>query len=716
MTINSSKTAILALAASITALASASAQSILSQHGEVVQAVGDAVVAAPGVTPAPGATIFATNNFDSPYMDQNGTVVYRARFTGGGSNTTDDRGLFMGRASGDVMMVARAGDQAPGLPVGTLLRNSTSSAGFIGSSGMVRISPFNEYLFFNSSIYDPTTPANTPATSDTAMFWGPASALVLLGREGDATGFGWAPGSTWFTNFSAGSNQFNHINSNGVVLFTAQLAGGTVTAADDCVMLTGSPGALTPVSREGDILGTGEIVIPVSGTTMSFVNAINEAGQVLHELRFSTTSGTATTANDRALAVWTAGTDVIIAREGQQAPGLPVGDLFATSTLGWTPDVPANTAFSRSGKTVLLAALDGGTTTPTTNSALYFGGPAPLAASDLVIRKGDLIPSLVGGETFNGCGVSGIVCNDTQFAFVGFLAGTATTANDSAIMIGSNAANLTLLAREGDICSLIPPSGNGPWTYGQFNNGTNNPVLNYDGTVYFEAPLTDTVVTGRRVVLQYTPALGLRLFADRGDTFTGTGADTFTTILGAGALSTLSSNAGSGSSDGGGQSHFNNQGDVVFKANLIGPPTACILRGHVGSFIAKPSSVPATGGVPQNFVIDVGPTYGNMLYAVLATGFGTRPGFPSPLGPQNIPLNFDPLWTMLSINAANSPLWVNTIGFLDANGKGIGASAFVMPVGFSSGLVGATVHHAALVLDGSLTSQFVTEPSALKLY
>lgn len=38
-----------------------------------------------------------------------------------------------------------------------------------------------------------------------------------------------------------------------------------------------------------------------------------------------------------------------------------------------------------------------------------------------------------------------------------------------------------------------------------------------------------------------------------------------------------------------------------------------------------------------------------------------------------------------------------------------------MPAGFPS-FQGILLHHAALVFDGSLTSHFVTEPAALKLY
>jgi hypothetical protein len=82
-----------------------------------------------------------------------------------------------------------------------------------------------------------------------------------------------------------------------------------------------------------------------------------------------------------------------------------------------------------------------------------------------------------------------------------------------------------------------------------------------------------------------------------------------------------------------------------------------------------------------------------------------------------VPLNPDPLWTTLSLNNPNSSVWVNSLGYLDANGDGIGAASFVMPAGFP-GFVGTTLHHAAFAVDitNGITVTEVSEPSAVKLY
>lgn len=680
------------------ACTTAAAQSILSQHGEIVLAVGDA---APGI---PGATINLTSNFDSPVIDQNGTIVFRARLLGGGATAIDDRAYFLGRANGDLQLAVRAGDPAPGLP-GVFLRSDTSSASGPGSA--VRISPFGEILYFASSLSDDANPGVTTA-NDTALLIGPVGGQVLLTREGDPVPFLAAAPTYGSQSFSL---QNNAINAAGSVLFTTALAIGSgtpaVVAADDTVMVTGSPGSLSVVSREGDTLPGGEVVIPVSGgNTLSFINQINELGQVLHELRFSTTVGTATTANDRALAVWTAGVDTIIAREGQQAPGLPAGVLFATPALGWTVDTGGAT-FTKSGKTAIHASLDGGgTVVGVDDRAVYFGG---IGGMNLVMQKGSLAPGL-GGVTFGNIGNSSLTCNENEVAFVGFFpaGGMVTTANDSSLWRGSNPGNLTMIAREGDLVptSVLPATLNGPWAYDQISTGPNNPLLNGRGDLIFQVSVIETGTATpltKTVVLCSTPVLGLQLLLDAGDTFT--------TTLGTGAWTGLSSTAGYNSGDGG-QLMFNNQGDFAYRPNLAGAPTAAILRGHVGSLIAKPSSFSAVAGGTQNFVIDVSPTYGVNLYLVLGTLSGARPGFPSPLGPQTIPLNFD-AWTQLSLDLAGTVVYPGSFGVTDGLGKA--NASFVLPPGFPT-LQGNTLHHAVVVLNFSLQSVFVSEPSALFLY
>ncbi|HEX6811229.1 MAG TPA: choice-of-anchor tandem repeat NxxGxxAF-containing protein [Planctomycetota bacterium] len=665
----------------------AAAQSILSQHGQIVQACGDAVAAVPGVTISS-----TTSNFDSPVMDQNGTIVYRARLAGA-VTTLDDRAYFMGRANGDLAMILRAGDQAPGLPAGIFLRSDTGSAQ--GPNSAIRISPYGEILFWHSTLSDDAGPAVTTA-NDTALFWGPAGNFTVLAREGDQVPF--LPAGINYGPLSI-SLQNNAINASGEVLFPATLL-GAITTANDSVLITGSPGNLVAVSREGDVLPNGEVVIPVSGSTMSFINQINQVGQVLHELRFDVNlPSTATAANDRALAIWSGGTDTIIAREGQQAPGLPAGVLFATPTNGWTVDM-GGAAFTLTGKTAFFASLDGGGTLPGVDDrALYFGG---IGGLNVVMRRGDACPGLP-GITFGVIGTSGLTCNETEVAFVGFTVG-GTTADDSGLWRGSNLGNLTQIAREGDNVptSVLAPSLNGPWKFGQFNNGTNNVLLNGRGDLMFQATVTDSVAT-KNVWLCSSAGLGLQLLLDY--------TETFTTPLGSGTLQSVSSTAGFNSGDGG-QPHFNNQGDFVVRPGLLAPVQGFVMRGHVGSLQAKPASISGIFGGTQYWAIDCGPAQAFNIYAVISSATGTRPGVPSPLGPQTIPLNFD-AWTQLSLDLANSSVYTNSLWFLDAQGRS--TASFNLPGGLP-GAQGLELHHAVVVLNGNLASTFVSEPASMRVY
>ena len=115
------------------------------------------------------------------------------------------------------------------------------------------------------------------------------------------------------------------------------------------------------------------------------------------------------------------------------------------------------------------------------------------------------------------------------------------------------------------------------------------------------------------------------------------------------------------------------------------------------------------------FAIDCGPANAGRFYFILATSSGTRPEFSSPLGPQRIPLNFDPTWINLSISFVNTAVWSGTFGFTDGAGRGVGPASFTLPTGVP-GLVGLSLHHAAVLFDASIVSTYVTGPAGLLLF
>ncbi|MBL8730634.1 MAG: hypothetical protein JNM25_19610, partial [Planctomycetes bacterium] len=293
-----------------------------------------------------------------------------------------------------------------------------------------------------------------------------------------------------------------------------------------------------------------------------------------------------------------------------------------------------------------------------------------------------------------------------------FLGGAATTADDSCLVVGSFA-NPGIVAREGDLVPGMAATVNGPWRYGPFSAGSGTPFLNGRGQLLFPNTVTDSVVQ-RDMWFGYDPTLGIQIVLD--------GTDTFTTGAGSGVWTSVTTQSTPNSGDAS-PPWFNNNGDFAIRVLVPSPVSALIVRGHIGSLIAEPSSVPITGNVPQNFHIDCGVAQAGKLFLVLATGSGTRPGFVSPFGGQQVPLNpidltFNTdLWFNLSLNNSNSIVWPGTLGFLDGNGRNINPASFVMPPGFPV-FQGVTLHHAVVAFDITfgLQTTFASEASAVKLY
>jgi hypothetical protein len=371
-------------------------------------------------------------------------------------------------------------------------------------------------------------------------------------------------------------------------LFIAPLLGATT--ADDSIMVAGTPGSLEAVLREGETLTGGEVVIPVSGTTLSFGGQLNSAGQVVTDVRFAI-AGSVTTANDRGVLIYTPGspaTKTIIAREDQQAPGLPAGVLFKDTVAfsGWSAGI-GTAGFNSAGDVLFTTNLEGGgTTVNVDNQAVYLGNTSGLT---LVFRRGDQAPGLPAGVNFGAANSSSMTLNDAgQMVFNASLQGGVTTADDSSMWLGT-VGNLVCLVREGDVFPGLAPSVNGPWRYGQVSTGTNTGHLNGRGQVLFQNTLTDGVAT-RNVYLSYDPVLGIQLQLDN--------TDTFTTALGSGAWTTLGS-SGNFNNSAGGSAWFTDNGDFGQRTNVAAPVGALVFRGHVGSLAAKPASVPVAGGGPQ---------------------------------------------------------------------------------------------------------------------
>lgn len=125
-----------------------------------------------------------------------------------------------------------------------------------------------------------------------------------------------------------------------------------------------------------------------------------------------------------------------------------------------------------------------------------------------------------------------------------------------------------------------------------------------------------------------------------------------------------------------------------------------LVKGETRTLVRDQPRVSVAAAGRQDFHLAAGSAQAGRYY-LLAGSFGTDPGFT--LWGVHIPLHPDG-WMDLTLQGANSPVYQNTLGQLDANGAA--SAAFVLPAMTDPVLVGVVVHHAYVVFttlaDGGL--------------
>jgi|LauGreDrversion4_2_1035121.scaffolds.fasta_scaffold09632_5 hypothetical protein len=154
--------------------------------------------------------------------------------------------LWLVGPDGTASMLATVGMQAPGAAAGTYLTSNFGSTNL--STSTARISATGKMVWYSATAGGDTVTTGTTANNN--GFWllstaGPASAELLF-RRGQA-----APGFTDGTYLTAVSS-FSGIINDSTVLVTATLAGGSVTTANDAAVLLWRNGTRSIAVREGD--------------------------------------------------------------------------------------------------------------------------------------------------------------------------------------------------------------------------------------------------------------------------------------------------------------------------------------------------------------------------------------------------------------------------------------------------------------------------------
>jgi PEP-CTERM motif len=491
-------------------------------HGAVIyQTVALTGQQAPGMATG---TVYL-NSFSGVSINSSGQVVFSSQVTGFGNNA-----LYSG-LPGSLQLVARTGDQAPGLAAGVR---------FLHFHKYDLPQPLNDYSVINDSgdavfLAKLAGPGLNNSNND-AVYFGSSASLQLVARKGDQAA-GTPAGVVYGT-------PLLHLNDAGQVgLFDFLLTGPGVSTANRSAVFVGTPGAMQLVARDGDPSPGNTATYGGSGGIMRFptfndlgqvvfsddwsgpgysnstsnaifgggvgsmqliarggnqppdapaglgylhldnLPGINDSGQVAYASRWTTGVGGVDSTNDVVLYAGPMASPSVIAREGDQAPGTAPGTTYSTffpgsGSLQPTPNDAGGIFF---GATLAGAGVS------SANDIAFFAGP--WNAPQLILREGDPAPDTAPGitftthfsGTFDGSGYPGVTFNDLgQAATLLILAGGVTSANDGALYLFDPVLGPIKIAREGD----------------QFDIGGGVMRTIADGGIVFSAGYNDDFVNG----------------------------------------------------------------------------------------------------------------------------------------------------------------------------------------------------------------------------
>lgn len=267
------------------------------------------------------------------------------------------------------------------------------------------------------------------------------------------------------------------LNGAGQIVFRGRFFGST--GGIGSFFSEGGGASLVPVAVTGD---------PAPGTAADItfsrveVPSLNDAGQIA--ARGILTGPGVDDTNDEG--IWSEGGGsglVLVAREGNQAPGTPAGVNFSSFE---------SPLLNAAGQIAFIATLTGPGVDNTNDQGIWFEGGGPGLV--LIAREGDQAPGTPVGVNFDG--LNYLVLNAAgQIAFNGSLtgAGVDATTNRSGIWSGGGGVGLALIARDGD---QAPGAGPGAIfsDFSDFLAGSVYPRLNDAGQIAFVATLAGSGV------------------------------------------------------------------------------------------------------------------------------------------------------------------------------------------------------------------------------
>ena len=246
---------------------SAVTRAVVLANATGTHAVAWSGMAAPGLA---GATLDNVH-VSKPVLNNAGQLAFGAGLAGAGINDGNDGALWMG-GPGSLTLLAREGQQAPGLAAGVTMQ----------PVGIVDVNDRGQALIMSHL-------SDAASSSETSVFMGAPGQLKLVLREGhDAADV--AAGAVWTD--AIGSQIPLATNDAGQFAAWAGLSGSGVTTSNDAGIWIGDAERMHLAVREGDVVNGKTIaqIFPYNGSTglgTAGVFNVNNFGQILYGASFT---------------------------------------------------------------------------------------------------------------------------------------------------------------------------------------------------------------------------------------------------------------------------------------------------------------------------------------------------------------------------------------------------------------------------------------------
>jgi hypothetical protein len=354
--------------------------------------------------PAPGTNAFFSNNLFNFELNNAGRALVRASLYGEGVDSSNSLGIWSD-ASGTLELVARRGDEVPGLGSGVTFANLGNA--WISDSG---------HVGFDAHIQG----TGVTVANDRGLWTDREGSLAQVVREGSPT-----PGMPGVV-FADGP--YATIFNGDKFVFFQYIAGPTIGIP--LSLWSEGSGELSLVARNG-------APDPATGDPFGMTNhdweghKLNSVGQ----LAFS--EGMGAGSNQK---IWfdDAGSLSLIAGTGGAAPGTGAGVTFQRLYSPILNDV---------GKVAFRASLTGTGITLTNDIGIWSGEGGDLT---LRVRKGTQAPGLTSGVTFSSLREYPLFNDAGHLAFSGRVTGNGITSSNNLGIWSDASGVMTLVARSGD--------------------------------------------------------------------------------------------------------------------------------------------------------------------------------------------------------------------------------------------------------------------------